>query len=101
MRNLENEWRILPGGGQVRIVDSNSEPMPVELTGCSSQQDFREATEVIDKEIVKPKGKLMRLADAIRNLGRPEMREEGEKRVEAQIEEAMDKETEEGRKFWK
>ena len=90
MRNLENEWRILPGGGQVRIVDSNSEPMPVKLINCSSKQDFGEAIEVIDREIVKPKGKLMRLASAIKKLGRPKIRKEAKEEGWERVEKAMD-----------
>ena len=78
--NSENGWQVLPGGAQIKIVDRNADPMPVKLVNCSSEQDFGEAIELIDKEIVKPKGKLMRLASAIKKLGRPEMREGSSKR---------------------
>jgi len=88
----------LPGGAQIKIVDRDAHPMPVKLVSCSSVQDFGEATEVIDEEIAKPKGKLMRLASAIKKLGRPEMREEAVKEGERKIEEAMDNDPE---KVWK
>jgi len=94
----ENGWQVLPGGAQIKIVDRDADPMPVKLINCSSKQDFGEAIEVIDKEIVKPKGKLMRLASAIKKLGRPKMREEAVKEGERKIEEAMDNDPE---KVWK
>jgi hypothetical protein len=51
MANIENDWHVLSGGARARIVDRDSNPVPVELVNCSSEQDFREAIELIDNEI--------------------------------------------------
>ena len=108
MENPERTGHILhqpEGDIAVKITEQTPDFTKAEVKFSTPKANtpagFKAVLDLVDAEAPKKKTKLMVLADTIRNLGRPKMSEEGEKKVEAQIEEEMDKETEEGRKFWK